>query len=64
MFDMFKEYSFLTCSIFKRVDDALGGEKKSLKKRREEQRKAAEASGDTRAWNSLFMRPNTVCILS
>ncbi|KAJ3684466.1 hypothetical protein LUZ61_013630 [Rhynchospora tenuis] len=38
------------------VDDALGGEKKSLKMMREEQRKAAEASGDIRAWNSLFMR--------
>ncbi|XP_078171883.1 uncharacterized protein LOC144565914 isoform X2 [Carex rostrata] len=42
------------------VDDALGGEKKSLKKMREEQRKDAEASGDTRAWNSLYMRPDTV----
>ncbi|KAJ1686055.1 hypothetical protein LUZ63_017445 [Rhynchospora breviuscula] len=42
------------------VDDALGGEKKSLKMMREEQRIAAEASGDTRAWNSLFMRPDTV----
>ncbi|XP_078156926.1 multiple RNA-binding domain-containing protein 1-like [Carex rostrata] len=42
------------------VDDALGGEKKSLKKMREEQRKDAEASGDTCAWNSLYMRPDTV----
>ncbi|KAF7803955.1 multiple RNA-binding domain-containing protein 1 [Senna tora] len=33
---------------------------KSLKQKREEERKAAEASGDTRAWNSLFMRPDTV----
>ncbi|KAL6499990.1 hypothetical protein OROGR_027900 [Orobanche gracilis] len=33
---------------------------KTLKQRREEERKAAEASGDTRAWNSLFMRPDTV----
>ncbi|PNY05823.1 multiple RNA-binding domain-containing protein 1-like, partial [Trifolium pratense] len=32
---------------------------KTLKQRREEERKAAEASGDTRAWNSLFMRPDT-----
>ncbi|KAL6531967.1 hypothetical protein OROGR_013937 [Orobanche gracilis] len=32
---------------------------KTLKQRREEQRKAAEASGDTRAWNSLFMRSDT-----
>ncbi|KAI5383737.1 hypothetical protein KIW84_070916 [Lathyrus oleraceus] len=33
---------------------------KTLKQRREEERKAAEASGDTRAWNSLFMRPDTI----
>ncbi|XP_057438788.1 uncharacterized protein LOC130730728 [Lotus japonicus] len=33
---------------------------KTLKQRREEERKAAEAGGDTRAWNSLFMRPDTV----
>ncbi|KAL6500819.1 hypothetical protein OROGR_027327 [Orobanche gracilis] len=34
---------------------------KTLKQRREEQRNAAEASGDTRAWNSLFMRSDTGC---
>ncbi|TKY56107.1 RNA-binding protein 19 [Spatholobus suberectus] len=33
---------------------------KTLKQQREEKRKAVEASGDTRAWNSLFMRPDTV----
>uniref|UniRef100_A0A0R0GQ05 RRM domain-containing protein n=1 Tax=Glycine max TaxID=3847 RepID=A0A0R0GQ05_SOYBN len=33
---------------------------KTLKQQREEKRKADEASGDTRAWNSLFMRPDTV----
>ncbi|RHN72215.1 putative nucleotide-binding alpha-beta plait domain-containing protein [Medicago truncatula] len=33
---------------------------KTLKQRREEERKVAEASGDTRAWNSLFMRPDTI----
>ncbi|MED6138465.1 hypothetical protein PIB30_074456, partial [Stylosanthes scabra] len=33
---------------------------KTLKQKREEEKKAAEASGDTRAWNSLFMRPDTV----
>ncbi|KAF5205644.1 Multiple rna-binding domain-containing protein, partial [Thalictrum thalictroides] len=33
---------------------------KSLKQQREERRKASEASGDTRAWNSLFMRSDTV----
>ncbi|CAN0854922.1 Multiple RNA-binding domain-containing protein 1 [Linum grandiflorum] len=33
---------------------------KTVKQRREEQKKAAEAGGDTRAWNSLFMRSDTV----
>ncbi|KAA8544700.1 hypothetical protein F0562_019453 [Nyssa sinensis] len=33
---------------------------KSFKQQREEERKASEASGNTRAWNSLFMRPDTV----
>ncbi|KAF5185014.1 Multiple rna-binding domain-containing protein [Thalictrum thalictroides] len=33
---------------------------KSLKQQREERRKASEASGDTRAWNSLFLRSDTV----
>ncbi|KAK7385142.1 hypothetical protein VNO78_30854 [Psophocarpus tetragonolobus] len=33
---------------------------KTLKQQREEKRKADEASGDTRAWNSLFMRPDTI----
>ncbi|KAI4297016.1 hypothetical protein L6164_036928 [Bauhinia variegata] len=33
---------------------------KTLKQKRMEERKASEASGDTRAWNSLFMRPDTV----
>ncbi|KAM7271765.1 hypothetical protein ACFE04_030979 [Oxalis oulophora] len=33
---------------------------KNFKQRREEQRKASEAGGDTKAWNSLFMRPDTV----
>ncbi|XP_006446262.2 LOW QUALITY PROTEIN: multiple RNA-binding domain-containing protein 1 [Citrus clementina] len=33
---------------------------KMLKQRREEERKASEASGNTKAWNSLFMRPDTV----
>ncbi|XXG68621.1 hypothetical protein AAC387_Pa06g1667 [Persea americana] len=36
------------------------GVAKSLKQQREEQRKTSEASGDTRAWNSLFMNPDTV----
>jgi multiple RNA-binding domain-containing protein 1 len=30
------------------------------KQEREEQRKVAEASGHTQAWNPLFMRPDTV----
>ncbi|KAL0912269.1 hypothetical protein M5K25_018231 [Dendrobium thyrsiflorum] len=49
-----------------RANGKLGSEtttasdKKNLKQRREEQKKASEASGDTRAWNSLFMRQDTV----
>ncbi|KDP32677.1 hypothetical protein JCGZ_13675 [Jatropha curcas] len=42
------------------LDDTLRKGSKTLKQRREEERKAAEASGDTKAWNSLFMRPDTV----
>ncbi|KAK1304495.1 Polyadenylate-binding protein RBP47C' [Acorus calamus] len=33
---------------------------KKFKQQREEQRRASELGGDTRAWNSLFMRPDTV----
>ncbi|KAF6136624.1 hypothetical protein GIB67_016080 [Kingdonia uniflora] len=33
---------------------------KSFKQQKEDQRKASEARGDTRAWNSLFMRTDTV----
>lgn len=33
---------------------------KALKQRRVEEKKASEASGNTRAWNSLFIRPDTV----
>ncbi|KAL6995183.1 hypothetical protein U1Q18_005318 [Sarracenia purpurea var. burkii] len=32
----------------------------TFKQKRENERKASEASGNTRAWNSLFMRPDTV----
>ncbi|KAK8940474.1 Polyadenylate-binding protein RBP47C' [Platanthera zijinensis] len=39
---------------------AMIQDKKCLKLQREEQKKASESSGDTRAWNSLFMRPDTV----
>ncbi|GAB4829474.1 hypothetical protein Ancab_019147 [Ancistrocladus abbreviatus] len=37
-----------------------GGHVKTFKQQREEERKTSEASGNTRAWNSLFMRPDTV----
>lgn len=33
---------------------------KTFKEKREEERKASEASGNTSAWNSLFMRSDTV----
>ncbi|XP_066348229.1 uncharacterized protein [Miscanthus floridulus] len=35
-------------------------EKMSLKQKRLEQKKASEISGDTRAWNSFYMRQDTV----
>ncbi|KAL1537533.1 multiple RNA-binding domain-containing protein 1-like [Salvia divinorum] len=33
---------------------------KTLKHKRTDERKASEAAGNTKAWNSLFMRPDTV----
>lgn len=33
---------------------------KTFKQKKEEQRKASEAGGNTKSWNSLFMRPDTV----
>ncbi|XVF27207.1 hypothetical protein REPUB_Repub14bG0087200 [Reevesia pubescens] len=42
------------------TDDSANQGSKTFKQKREEERKASEASGDTRAWNSLFMRPDTV----
>lgn len=32
----------------------------TFKQKREDQKKVSEASGDTRAWNSLFMHPDTI----
>ncbi|ONK55952.1 uncharacterized protein A4U43_C10F2630 [Asparagus officinalis] len=43
-----------------KLESDIGQDKKSFKQRREDQRKASEASGDTRAWNSFFIRPDTV----
>lgn len=57
-------FAYLHISPFTSLNGSrsdLGQDKKSLKQRREEQRKASEAGGDTRAWNSLFIRPDTVC---
>ncbi|XVE51711.1 hypothetical protein DITRI_Ditri02bG0063100 [Diplodiscus trichospermus] len=44
----------------KQTDDYANQGSKFFKQKSEEERKASEASGDTRAWNSLFMRPDTV----
>ncbi|XP_047321767.1 multiple RNA-binding domain-containing protein 1 [Impatiens glandulifera] len=38
----------------------VNGSSKSFKQKREDERKASEANGNTQAWNSLFMRPDTV----
>lgn len=43
-----------------KVESDFDQDKKSFRQRRDDQRKASEASGDTRAWNSLFIRPDTV----
>ncbi|KAF5811229.1 putative RNA recognition motif domain, nucleotide-binding alpha-beta plait domain superfamily [Helianthus annuus] len=40
--------------------DEFDHQAKTFKQQREEKRKKSEISGDTRAWNSLFMRPDTV----
>ncbi|KAJ6388412.1 hypothetical protein OIU77_026896 [Salix suchowensis] len=42
------------------TSDLLSQGSKTLKQRRQEEKKAAEASGDTRAWNSLFFHHDTV----
>ncbi|OMO70468.1 hypothetical protein CCACVL1_18896 [Corchorus capsularis] len=42
------------------TNDSANHGSQTFKQKREEERKAAEAGGDTRAWNSLFMRPDTV----
>ncbi|XP_039161061.1 multiple RNA-binding domain-containing protein 1-like [Eucalyptus grandis] len=45
----------------KKQDDFTSNQApKTFKQRREQDRKASEASGDTKAWNTLFMRPDTV----
>lgn len=41
-------------------DHMSEGKAKPFKQKREEERKASEAGGNTRAWNSLFMRADTV----
>ncbi|KAJ7954409.1 RNA binding protein [Quillaja saponaria] len=46
--------------VVKKEDDVYTSHSKTLKQRRVEEKKASEASGNTRAWNSLFMRPDTV----
>ncbi|GMJ01237.1 hypothetical protein HRI_003792900 [Hibiscus trionum] len=43
-----------------KIDDLANQGSKSFKQKREKERKASEASGDTRAWNNFFMRPDTV----
>ncbi|XP_030512934.1 multiple RNA-binding domain-containing protein 1 isoform X1 [Rhodamnia argentea] len=45
----------------KKQDDLTSNQApKTFKQRREEDRKASEASGDTKAWNTMFMRADTV----
>ncbi|KAM7524839.1 hypothetical protein LguiA_014741 [Lonicera macranthoides] len=42
------------------INVSLTHSSKTFKQKRVEERKTSEASGNTRAWNSLFMRPDTV----
>ncbi|XP_065620829.1 multiple RNA-binding domain-containing protein 1 isoform X2 [Quercus suber] len=42
------------------TDVSVAQTPKNFKQKREEERKASEASGDTRAWNSFFMHSDTV----
>ncbi|KAF3789922.1 putative RNA-binding protein 19 [Nymphaea thermarum] len=42
------------------VDNAVEKNSLNFKQQKEEERKASEASGNTRSWNSLFMRQDTV----
>ncbi|KAL0352641.1 UNVERIFIED_CONTAM: putative RNA-binding protein 19 [Sesamum angustifolium] len=44
----------------KNLSDTQHQSSKTFKQQRDAERKASEASGNTRAWNSLFMRPDTV----
>ncbi|XP_059633627.1 uncharacterized protein LOC132276287 isoform X3 [Cornus florida] len=42
------------------INFSVNQSSKKLKQQREEEKKKSEASGNTQAWNSLFMRPDTV----
>lgn len=46
--------------LYYRTETSVDQGLKTFKQRREEERKAAEANGDTRAWNTFFMRSDTV----
>ena len=56
-------WSLIQHTFLFRTGDSANQGLKTFKQKREEERKASEASGDTRAWNSLFMRPDTVCFI-
>jgi multiple RNA-binding domain-containing protein 1 len=45
----------------KKIESSYEEKKMSLKQQKLDQRKASEISGDTRAWNSFYMRQDTVC---
>ncbi|KAI3973091.1 hypothetical protein MKX01_019749 [Papaver californicum] len=44
----------------KQDSNTAGQPSKTCKQQKDDQRKATEAGGDTRTWNSLLMRPDTV----
>lgn len=47
--------------LFCRTAASENHDSKTFKQNRMEERKASEASGNTRGWNTLFMRTDTVC---
>ncbi|KZV42378.1 multiple RNA-binding domain-containing protein 1-like [Dorcoceras hygrometricum] len=51
---------FITNQRNQKTSDIDKHPSKTLKQQREEERKASEARGNTKAWNSLYMRPDTV----
>lgn len=57
-------YLAIICLLICRTVANTKQSSKTFKQQRQEEKKASEASGNTRSWNTLFMRPDTVCTQS